>query len=68
MFALEEPLLACVCHSVSENEVRDVIAAGARTEEAVGAACLAGTECGTCLDRICDLIDECPIKALLPQS
>ena len=27
-------------------------------EETVGDACGAGTGCGTCLDRICDLIDE----------
>ncbi|GLZ79006.1 hypothetical protein Afil01_38130 [Actinorhabdospora filicis] len=61
-------MLACVCHSVSEKEVRAVIASGARTEEAVGDACAAGTECGTCLDRICDLIDECPVLALLGQG
>jgi len=48
----------CICERVREGEVRDAIRCGARTEESVGAACGAGLSCGTCLDRICDLIDE----------
>jgi bacterioferritin-associated ferredoxin len=51
-------LYACICERVSEGEVRAVIRCGARTEESVGEACGAGTGCGTCLDRICELIDE----------
>jgi bacterioferritin-associated ferredoxin len=45
---------ACICFAVSESELDDVIADGARTEEEVGDACAAGTGCGNCLDRICD--------------
>ena len=51
-------MYVCICERVREGEVRSVIRCGARTEEAVGEACGAGTGCGTCLDRICDLIDE----------
>jgi bacterioferritin-associated ferredoxin len=49
-------MYVCICHRVRECEVRAVIDRGARTEDAVGAACGAGTGCGTCLDRIGDLI------------
>jgi bacterioferritin-associated ferredoxin len=49
-------MYACICHAVTETEVREVISRGAMSEEAVGAACGAGTGCGTCLDRICDMI------------
>jgi bacterioferritin-associated ferredoxin len=45
---------ACICFAVSERQLADVIADGARTEEEVGDACSAGTGCGNCLDRICD--------------
>jgi bacterioferritin-associated ferredoxin len=48
----------CICARVRESEVRDAIRCGAHTEESVGDACGAGTGCGTCLDRICDLIDD----------
>jgi bacterioferritin-associated ferredoxin len=48
----------CICHHVREREVRALVRTGARTEEAVGDACGAGTGCGSCLDRICDLIEE----------
>jgi bacterioferritin-associated ferredoxin len=48
----------CICHQVGEREVHECIASGASTEEAVGDACEAGTSCGTCLDRIADMIES----------
>jgi bacterioferritin-associated ferredoxin len=51
-------MFVCVCARVRESEVRTVIRCGARSEESVSDACGAGTGCGTCLERICDLIDE----------
>jgi bacterioferritin-associated ferredoxin len=59
-------MYACICHRVRECEVRTVIRAGARTEESVGDACNAGTGCGSCLDRICDLIKEETADTRLP--
>lgn len=49
-------MYACICRAVTEVEVSAHIRAGACTEQAVAAACGAGTGCGSCLDRICDLI------------
>jgi bacterioferritin-associated ferredoxin len=51
-------MYVCICMRVREGELRAAIERGARSEETVGDACGAGTACGTCLDRICDLIDE----------
>ncbi|HEX5205458.1 MAG TPA: (2Fe-2S)-binding protein [Actinoplanes sp.] len=51
-------MYVCVCQMVRENEVRSAIRSGARSEESVGDACGAGTGCGSCLDRICELIEE----------
>jgi bacterioferritin-associated ferredoxin len=51
-------MYTCVCERVRECEVRAAIRRGAHTEQSVGDACGAGTNCGSCLDRICDLIDE----------
>jgi len=51
-------MYTCICERVRECDVRSAIRRGARTEESVGAACGAGTGCGTCLDRICEMIDE----------
>jgi bacterioferritin-associated ferredoxin len=48
----------CICERIRECEVRTAIRCGARTEESVGEACGAGLNCGTCLDRIADLIEE----------
>jgi bacterioferritin-associated ferredoxin len=51
-------MYACICQRVSEREVRHLVRCGLRTEESVGEACGAGTGCGTCLDRISELIAE----------
>jgi len=51
-------VFVCICHAVTEREVRSHISRGARTEHEVGQRCRAGTGCGSCLDRICDLLDE----------
>jgi bacterioferritin-associated ferredoxin len=48
----------CICARVRESEVRTAIQLGARCEESVGDACGAGTGCGSCLERICDMIEE----------
>ncbi|MDI6099472.1 (2Fe-2S)-binding protein [Actinoplanes sp. NEAU-A12] len=59
-------MYACICLQVRERVVRAVIRAGAHTEESVGDACGAGTGCGSCLDRICDLIEEETVDTRLP--
>jgi bacterioferritin-associated ferredoxin len=45
-------MFVCMCAAVSDAELRSCIAAGARTAEAVGEACGAGTGCGTCLEEV----------------
>jgi bacterioferritin-associated ferredoxin len=42
----------CICAAVPDTEIRSCIARGARTVEAVGDACGAGTGCGSCHDHI----------------
>lgn len=59
-------MFVCICYHVREREVRSIIRDGAHTEEAVGDACGAGTGCGSCLERICDLIEEETADTRLP--
>jgi bacterioferritin-associated ferredoxin len=63
-------MYVCICAQVRECELRTAVRAGARTCEAVGDACGAGTGCGTCLDRIDDLImeEEPRVDTLLPAT
>lgn len=51
-------MFVCICARVRECDVRTAIQLGARCEDSVGDACGAGTGCGSCLDRICDMIEE----------
>jgi len=55
-------MYVCICHAVTECEVRSHIVMGARTEDEIGLRCQAGTGCGSCLDRICDLLEEAAPK------
>jgi bacterioferritin-associated ferredoxin len=51
-------MYVCICAHVRECELRAAIRRGARNEEAVGEACGAGTGCGTCIERIDQLLGE----------
>lgn len=51
-------MYACLCVAVSTSEVRAAIAEGAMDLDAVGRACGAGTGCGSCRERLRDMLDE----------
>ncbi|MBC6448020.1 bacterioferritin-associated ferredoxin [Actinokineospora alba] len=51
-------MYVCICAAVSEARVHACILAGARTAEEVGDRCQAGTGCGSCLDRIDDMLED----------
>ena len=51
-------MFVCVCHAVSDKEVRSAIDAGATTREAVTRACRAGGDCGACHQTIEDMIED----------
>lgn len=47
---------ACICHAVPVTAVAACIADGAHDAQAVGEVTGAGTGCGSCLDRICEML------------
>ncbi len=48
----------CVCKAVTDQQVRECIANGAETREAVTKACEAGGDCGACHEKIEEMIDD----------
>lgn len=50
--------LLCQCNAVTEHEVLMCIRNGARCVDEVGAECLAGTGCGSCLGAIETMLKE----------
>lgn len=51
-------MYVCVCHAVTEGDVRDHVASGACTAKEVRAACGMRPGCGSCVTRICALIGQ----------
>lgn len=51
-------MFVCVCRAVKDETVRAAIQAGAKSVEAVTAACCAGDDCGACHGMIEDMIEE----------
>lgn len=51
-------MYVCLCKAVSERKVLATIRAGARSVSDVGRRCGAGTDCGACRARVCDMIDD----------
>jgi bacterioferritin-associated ferredoxin len=48
-------MIACLCHAVSEQALREAAAAG-RSAEEVARATGAGTSCGTCAEAIAGIL------------
>lgn len=51
-------MYACVCAAVTTSQVEATILAGARSVSEIGDKCAAGTGCGTCVDRLCELLEQ----------
>ncbi len=49
----------CICKAVSDQQIRQAVAQGARTVGDVSARLGVGVECGKCLDSIREFLDEC---------
>ena len=53
----------CVCNNVHAGTIREGIMAGARDLAAIGAACKAGTTCGSCRPEISVILAESAVPA-----
>ena len=51
-------MLVCVCKAVSDKTVRWLVQNGATTLSDVAASCRAGTDCGTCVSQLRQVIAE----------
>lgn len=51
--------IICACFNVGEKTICKAVQAGAGDVEAVGKACQAGTNCGSCKPEIAELIKTC---------
>ncbi|MFZ1489327.1 MAG: (2Fe-2S)-binding protein [Ilumatobacteraceae bacterium] len=54
-------MILCQCHRVSERAIRRAIHGGARSVEEIGAACQAGTSCGSCRPSLEELLAEAEV-------
>jgi bacterioferritin-associated ferredoxin len=52
------PVLVCLCHPTTDRDVDSCIQSGARSVEAIGAMCGAGTGCGSCRDELRERLDR----------
>ncbi len=62
-------MYVCMCHAVTEDQVKRAIDAGADSPRQIARGCKAGTDCGSCVRRIQALLGEhgarpCPTARL----
>ncbi len=50
--------LVCLCNMVTEKEIRDALAKGARSSSDIQKITRAGTSCGRCLPWIDSIVEE----------
>jgi len=60
-------MIVCVCNAITEDELRDLARAGARTPEQAYATLDSEPQCGSCLCYAQQLIDEERGKLPRPQ-
>jgi bacterioferritin-associated ferredoxin len=58
-------MYVCVCHGVTEDDVRRHAADGVCTAKELRVACGMRPGCGQCVQRICALLDEAGTCVLL---
>lgn len=51
-------MIVCVCKGIGCSKIRSLLADGVDSLEALGEACGAGTDCGSCRCTLEDMIDE----------
>lgn len=51
-------MIVCLCRSVSDRRIKEIIDQGARTFSSVRNACEAGSGCGACVSFVKQLLDE----------
>jgi bacterioferritin-associated ferredoxin len=51
-------VLVCLCHPASERDVDSCIQSGARSVEAIGSMCGAGTGCCACKDELRERLER----------
>ena len=50
--------IVCSCFQVGENTIKDAIAAGCCSADALGSALKCGTNCGSCIPELKSLIEK----------
>jgi bacterioferritin-associated ferredoxin len=51
-------MYVCLCKGVVENQIRELVAEGVCGVRDVQRACLAGSDCGACIQAIRQLLTE----------
>lgn len=51
-------MFVCICRGVTEDDVNGYLDDGADTVDAVADRCGAGEGCGTCVDRLTEMVCE----------
>ncbi|WP_327069572.1 (2Fe-2S)-binding protein [Kitasatospora sp. NBC_01302] len=62
-------MYVCMCHAVTEDQVKKAIDGGANSPRQIAQGCKAGTDCGSCVRRIQAMLGEhggrpCPTARL----
>lgn len=50
--------VVCTCLDITKGMIKDAVAGGAKTPEAVQEATGAGTICGACLDEVQEVVEQ----------
>ena len=61
-------MFVCICHAVTDVDVRSAVTSGATDVDSVAARTGASTGCGTCRDTLCGLVDRLAGDVAAPRT
>jgi bacterioferritin-associated ferredoxin len=50
-------MLVCICKGINDRRIREEVQRGARSVSEVARACRAGTDCGSCVGQIREIVE-----------
>lgn len=51
-------MVVCLCHGVSQAAIEEILDAGADSVPEIQQRCSAGSDCGSCVHRLRELLDR----------
>jgi bacterioferritin-associated ferredoxin len=55
-------MFVCLCHGITDKQIKKIVADGAGTVNSVRKRCLAGSSCGACVCELKSIVEQTKVS------